>query len=190
MNREALTKLQATIIVAVIICIVIIGVSTWWVARREPTPLPPAPGETKSIIKVEAEGVVLHYSNELFWNEDAFLRILEHKTEFESNLIEQFNEKLSTCGERDEHTVYANVEFNGTRKSTILICDIQGAMISSDYFTFRWLLDPLGLDFIDNNFQESEKGLFWEGPINGVPTTITLSFPFPIAHCHAHVWRK
>lgn len=49
---------------------------------------------------------------------------------------------------------------------------------------------PLRADFIDSNFQESEKSLFWEGFIDSVLATIIISFPFPIAHCHLHVWRE
>jgi hypothetical protein len=145
---------------------------------------------TKSIIEVGAEGGVLHYQNESFWAEDQFSKILEYKAQFTSNIINQLNETLSIYGERNEYAVDAKVEFNQTRKSTILKCDIHGAMTSSDRYTFRWLLDPSGLDFIINDFQQSENELFWEGSINGIPTTITLTFPFPIAHCHAHVWRK
>lgn len=84
-------------------------------------------------------------------------------------MIENFIDDVSWYGEGDEHA------------------------------TFFWLLRPLGLDFIDNDFQESEKGLFWEGFVNGVPTTVTIQLPtvdgfvyeawaHPIGHCHAHVW--
>lgn len=152
----------------------------------------------KDSIRVEAEGIVLHYENESLWDEDQFSWILEHKTEFRSELIEQFNESLSTYGERGEYAVDANVEFNETRKSTILKCDVLGAVSKSGsryHATFRWLLRPLGLDFIDNGFEHPENGLYWEGSISGVPTTITLSFPVsvpawgqPNGHCHAHVW--
>ena len=54
-------------------------------------------------------------------------------------------------------------------------------------------------DFIDDDFVESEKGLFWEGFVNGVPATVTVELPtidsfvykawaHPIGHCHAHAW--
>ena len=65
--------------------------------------------------------------------------------------------------------------------------------------TFFWLLRPLGLDFIDSDFEESEKGLFWEGLVNGIPTSVSVDLPaidrsvyeawqHPVGHCHAHVW--
>jgi len=37
-------------------------------------------------------------------------------------------------------------------------------------------------------FKQSEKELDYEGEINGVTTKIRLAFPYPIAHCHEHVW--
>jgi hypothetical protein len=191
MSSEALTRLQVTIVIVVIVGATVVGVSVWWITK--PKPCPPFDLTENAVemgIRVEAEGVLLRYEEELFWSEDQFSEIMENQDEFSSNLIGNFSESLSIYGERNEHAVDTNIEFNQTRKSTILKCDIQGAMISSDYFTFRWLLNPLGLDFIDDNFQESEKSLFWEGLIDGIPTTITISFAFPIAHCHAHVWRK
>jgi len=191
MSRKAFTKLQAAFAIAIIICIVVIGVSVWWITKPKPSPLFHLKENAAKInIKVEAEGAVLHYREELFWSDAQFSEILRNENEFESNLTEQFNESLSMYGEHEEHAVNVNVTFNEAEKSTTLTCDIEGAMINSDYFTFRWLLDPLGLDFIVNKFQESEKELFWEGTIKGVPTSIIISFPFPINHCHAHVWRK
>jgi len=173
----------ATLLISVI-CVGVLADYVW--KNRELSNLT----RIKSVIKVEAEGDVLHYQNENFWTEDQFSKILDDQAQFASNITNQLNETLLIHGERNEYAVDAEVEFNLTRKSTVLKCDIHGAMISSDYYTFRWLLDPSGLDFINNNFQQSEKELFWEGSINDVPTTITLTFPFSIVHCHAHVWRK
>jgi len=115
---------------------------------------------------------------------------MQNRDEFSSYLIENFSESLSKYGEREEKAVNTKVEFNERGKSTLLTCDIQGAMASKDYFTFRWLLGRFGLDFINNRFQESEKELSWEGTVNSTIVTITIRFPYPISHCHAHVWRK
>jgi len=159
-------------------------------------------GETERIIKVEAHGIVLHYQNESFWSGDEMPRLLENKDEFSSKQIEKFINDLSRRGEGGEHAPNANVEFNEGRKSTILTCDIHGAVWeggNSYHATFFWLLRPLELDFIDNDFEESEKGLFWDGSVNGVPTTVSVELPtidsfvyeawsHPIGHCHAHVW--
>lgn len=152
----------------------------------------------KSIIKVEAEGTVLHLRNESFWVEDQFLSILEHKAEFKICLIEQLNESLSTYGERGEYAMDVNIEFDEVRKTTVLECNVLGAVSKSGskyHATFRWLLGTLKLDFIDDDFEHIEKGLHWKGLISGVPTTVILKFPVsvpawgqPNGHCHAHVW--
>lgn len=156
----------------------------------------------RSTIKVKAKGIVLHYRDESSWREDQYPVIMENKAEISSDLITKFVDALSRHSERGEHTVNAEVEFDESRKSTILRCDIHGAVSERDdsyYAVFSWLLRPLGLDFIDDDFGESEQGLFWEGAINGIPTTITVELPtidhtvyeawqHSIGHCHAHAW--
>lgn len=158
--------------------------------------------ETGRIVTVEVQGIVLHYQCESFWSEDEMCRILENKDEFSSEQIGKFIDDLSKHGDREEHALNAKVEFNEDRKSTILRCDIHGAISKSGngyHATFFWLLGPLELDFIDNDFEQSKKGLSWEGFVDSVPTTVTIELPtidgfvyeawrHPIGHCHAHVW--
>jgi hypothetical protein len=181
------------------VCTVVIGVSIWWITKPKPSPLFHLKENAVEInIKVEAEGVVLHYQEERFWSDDQFLKILQNKDEFKSNLTEQFNESLSTYG---KHMYNVNVEFNETKKSTILKCDVHDAASKSgkDYYaTFEWLLEPLGLDFIDSHFKESKNGLSWEGAVHDIPTTVLAQLPprdsiyeawhHPNGHCHAHAW--
>jgi len=158
-------------------------------------------GELKNVIEVRAEGTILHYQKESFWNETKFSEIMENKTDFIFDLIKNFNESLSVCGEGGERAINAQVEINEKNKSTILRCDIYGAIRKSGnsyHATFFWLLRPLELDFIDDHFEESREGLSWEGSVSGIQTTITIKLPpqnvayvawqHPIGHCHAHVW--
>jgi hypothetical protein len=167
-----------------------------------PTPTPTAMEEIEQIVKVEAEGVILHYQAESFWSEDEFSAILQNRDGFSSELIEKFTDDVAKHGERGEYVANAYVKFNDEEKSTVLSCDIRGAVRKSEKkysATFFWLLRPLGLDFIDNDFEESGKGLFWEGLINGIPTSVSVDLPaidnsvyeawqYPVGHCHAHVW--
>jgi hypothetical protein len=155
-----------------------------------------------SIVNVETEGVVLHYQNESYWEEGQYSVILQDKAKFSSDLIAKFVEDVSTHGEKCEEVANANIEINQGEMSTILKCDIHGAISKTGnnyHATFFWLLGLLRLDFIDDHFEESEKGLFWQGSVNGIPTTITVELPtingfvykaweHPIGHCHAHVW--
>jgi len=156
-----------------------------------PTPTPTAIGKLERIVVVEAEGVTLRYQGESLWGTDEFSAILQNRDDFSSNLIEEFIDDVSKHGERGEHITNAYVEFDENRKSTILRCDIVGAVRKSGTrynATFFWLLRPLGLDFIDSSFEEPDKGLFGEGLVNSTPTTITITLPASIGHCHAHVW--
>jgi len=154
---------------------------------RSPTPM----AEEERIVKVEAEGVTLHYQAESLWSEAEFATILQNRDSFTSDLLGKFIDDVSKQGDREERVANANVRFNEDRKSTIFTCDIEDAVRKSGsvyHATFFWLLRPLGLDFIDDHFKESEKELFWEGLINSTPTSITITLPASARHCHAHVW--
>lgn len=155
---------------------------------HEPTPFWLGENVAEKTIKIEAEGEILHYQENRVWSENYFHEIIEHKDEFEYTLIENFNQSLTTYGEYNEQAIGGNVEFDENKNMTVLECDIEGAK-SGNWFTFKWLLRPLGYPEFDfYNFQESEKGLSWEGTIDNVQTCITIRFPFAIDHCKAHVW--
>jgi hypothetical protein len=199
MSSEAPIKLQATIVIAVIVGATVVGLSVWWITKpKPPPPLDLTENAVEMDIRVEAEGVLLRYKEELFWSEDQFSAIVENQDEFSSNLIGNFSESLSTYGEREEYAVDADVEFNETGKSTVLKCVVCGAVSKSGNrytATFFWLLKPLDLDFIDDNFEHPERGLSWQGYISAILTAINLRFPVsvpawgqPNGHCHAHVW--
>lgn len=79
-------------------------------------------------------------------------------------------------------------------------CYIDGAISKSDdgyRGRFGWLLEPLGLDFINDNFQESKTGLCSEGTINSIPINVKVECPpqdcvyeawqYPVGHCHHHI---
>ncbi len=76
----------------------------------------------------------------------------------------------------------SNFSFDETSHSTVTECHVYGKISKSgdEYVAyFSWFLDPLTLDFIDDNFEESKTGLSWEGNIKGVPTTIKKQPPIP-----------
>ncbi|MCK4736496.1 MAG: PGF-CTERM sorting domain-containing protein [Methanophagales archaeon] len=161
----------------------------------------PETGILENNITVEVEETTIHYQKQSFWTESEFSAILENKEDFKSEIIQDFNEKLSRYGERGEYAVGADVEFEETKKATVFKCDVHDAVTKSDdsyRATFIWLLSPLGLDFIDDNFEESKEGLSWEGEVDGIPTSITIELPpqetvyaaweEPVGHCHGHVW--
>ncbi len=66
------------------------------------------------------------------------------------------------------------------------------------YADFLWLLTPLGLDFIESHFNETNHGLYWVGTLNNVSTEINVLLPKQatvykawggaVGHCHGHVW--
>ena len=177
-----------------------------------PTPTPPLPttpaevpmaeaeGELQRVIEARADGLIFHYLRQSFWGEKEFSDYLANQTRFKADFKEDLEQSLA------KNSVSASdysFSFDSTTRSTVIRCDIHDAITSSSEGRYRarfeWLLHPLGLDFIDNHFQESERGLSWEGSINSVPSTITVELPtidssvykaweHPIGHCHAHAW--
>ena len=143
----------------------------------QPMSGPPSAGEeTKQIITIEARDQILRYQWQSFWTEEKFSQLSEN------DLKARFKEKYKVKAENFE------VSFDKTKKSTILICDIEGAMYSANQYEFHWLLGDLPFDLFA--FKQSEKELTYEGKVNDVPTTIRLIFPYAISHCHEHVWPK
>ena len=196
-HKPKLKHAIAIALTAICVCTVLIGigVSPLWAVQPG---VVPETGLLENYITVEVEGTIIHYQKQSFWKESEFSAILENKEEFKTSMIENFKKELSTYRERDEQAVNAEVVFDEERKSTILTCDIQGAMLRSGYFTFCWLLDPLKLDFIDDKFNESKEELSWEGKVDDIPTNIIIKLPpqesvyeaweQPVGHCHGHVW--
>ena len=173
-----------------------------------PTPSPPPTevspakeqGEIKRVIEVEADELTCHYLRQSFWTEEEFSAHLANQAQFKADFKEDFEQR------EVKYNVSASdyqFSFDTATQSTVARCDIHDAITLSGEDEYRarfeWLLKPLGLDFIDNNFKKSEKGLSWEGSIKGIPTTVTVKLPtidnfvykaweHPIGHCHAHVW--
>ena len=162
-----------------------------------PTPLPAEvpqakeEGEIQRIIEVKAEGLTVHYSRQSFWGEKEFSHHLANQAKFKSDFKKDFEQGLAQSDRPVTASDYS-FSFDRTTCSTVTRCDIHGAISKRGdkyHATFFWLLRPLGLDFIDDKFRESEKELFWEGSIQGVPTTVTLELPVSgFGNCHAHAW--
>lgn len=168
-----------------------------------PAEVPPAEeqGELKRAIEVEADGLTCHYLRHSLWSGEEFSTQLADQAQFEADFKEDFEQGLAQSDRPVSASDYS-FPFDSVTQSTTIQCDVHGAISkegNSYRATFFWLLKPLGLDFIDDNFSESEKGFSWEGSINGVATTIGIRLPTidhqiyeawasPIGHCHAHAW--
>ena len=154
------------------------------VAKEEKAPKIEEIRPLRNAIEIKAEGEVLHYQRESFWNDKQFSNFLESKEEVEAKKINSFKRTLEIY---NRYAVNHKIEFDESKKSIVLICDIEGAKEGS-WFDFDWFLRPYDLDFIDNRFQRKEKELYWEGKVERVKTTISIKFPYSISNCHEHVW--
>jgi len=168
-----------------------------------PAEVPPAEekGEIRRVVEVKAEGLTLHYLRQSFWGEERFSNYLANQAQFRADFKEDFERGLAQSDVSVSASDYS-FSFDSATHSTVAQCDVHSAISKRDnryHATFFWLLKPLGLDFIDDDFKESETGLSWEGVIKGIPTTVTVKLPtidslvyeawqHPIGHCHAHAW--
>lgn len=140
---------------------------------------------------LHGEEAEMTYQGQCFWSAEKFSGLSD------ANLMELFNQTY------DVDAGNFNFSFNETSHSTVTECHVYGKISKSgdEYVAyFSWFLDPFSLDFIDDNFAESETGLSWEGNINGVPTSIKIECPpqdsvyglgpygVGVGHCHAHIW--
>ncbi len=155
--------------------------------------------EVRWVVEVRADGLTLHYLRQSSWGEKRFSNYLANQAQFRADFKEQFEQELALSHASASDYSFS---FDSATQSALIGCDIHDAIskTAGKYRArFEWLLNPLGLDFIDDNFKESEKGLSWEGVVEDVPMTIIVELPTIdssvyeawadlIGHCHAHAW--
>lgn len=149
-------------------------------------------------LKLPYQETELVYQRQSFWTEEEFLGIWADKAKFEND----FKTELEAMSKNYRITTHEfEFSFDQGTCSTIATCHIDGA-ISKSANTYRgrfgWLLEPIGLDFINSNFKESNHGLSWKGITSGISITIEVECPLqdciykawqePVGHCHQHVW--
>jgi len=181
----------------------------------EPTPTPtvsatPMPAATPTaiqegrVITVEAEELILNYSQELYWDEGQFAQEYDVYSADKARYLEDIVEGFS-----DEFLKPANLQVTGWRislrseyeleagKATYLAliqCKIHGAASGTaekPYFRSEWLLKPLlgeRADLYDFEYTADRTALVYEGKTDHTPITIIFRFPKPIDHCHYHIW--
>jgi hypothetical protein len=140
----------------------------------------------KRVIKIEAEGDLLHYQEESFWDEESFYEVISSKEKFEAKKIDSFKRDAESLG---RNIVNPSIKFDESKRTTLLLCDVKGTR-QGNWYDFDWFLRPLGLDFLDSHFERKDMELYWEGKIRGINAIISIKFPFPISNCHEHVWRR
>ena len=138
---------------------------------------------------------------------DCKIRIRYAASSFD-RLVSDWNDNLNLIVE--EVSVYKepgtsirdlNITYSRTLHMVFIDFNVTGAVSISHgscRATFIWLLEPLGLDFIDDHFNEYNDRLTWSGEINNVKYTVKIMLPEEdepysawgslVGHCHGHVW--
>ena len=149
-----------------------------------PKPLPeevveqPAGHLLRRVVRITAQKPILHYREQLFWDEAYFSEILQNKDQAEAAQHQHINDyRLSVSN--------YGLTFNEADKGTIASCDLEGAFFGTTA-DFTKLLR--GYDFDLYGFKQARTKLVYKGNIDGVPTVLSFEFPYSIGHCHYHVW--
>jgi hypothetical protein len=186
-------------------------------AALTPTPSQPAPVVTvtpmptimpsaikeRRIITVEAAGLIINYSQGLYWGKERFDQEYDaysvDKARYLEDFVEGFSKKFlkPTNLDATDWKVSFRSEYElGADKATYLAliqCKIHGAAsgtAESPTLRTEWLLKPIfgsKPDLYDFE-QPTDRTLVYEGEIDHIPITITFGFSKPINHCHYHVW--
>lgn len=121
----------------------------------QPSVGPPLVGEeSRQVIRMEVIDQIIYWECQSFWTEEKFAELSKN------NLIARFEGKYKV----DARGFEVSLEEAG--RSTIVKCQVYGCVSrGADRYTadFLWFLRPLMLDFIDDNFEESNHGLFLGG---------------------------
>lgn len=189
----------------VIIAVIVVGLVIFLYYTNQPSPTTykvenvENVNMTKWVIETRIEDDYIVCEMTIYYNQTDFKRIMDnwdqYKTMLESN-ISQFKEPSTSI--RD-----LNIKYIVNSFSVHIYFKVLGALTKDSYHhqcraTFLWLLRPLGLDFIDDHFQEFNDRLTWSGELNGVYYDITILLPkqdkpykacaSDVGHCHGHVW--
>ena len=148
------------------------------------------------IIVTGINGSVIQYREAAVYDEVAFKTIVKGWDEASDKVVDIVLNRYKGTKIVDAKAHY--IEGNDT---IVVEFRVLGKAWSEDnrgYADFLWLLTPLRLDFIDSHFEETNEGLFWNGILDGVNTSVKVllppqSVPYrawqePIGHCHGHVW--
>ncbi len=186
--------------IAIVVVILLLVGSYYYIYAPKGKKTRILPSEVENRITAEVKDSTCHYKQERVWSEKEFQQILGDEEGFKERMVDDFKEAHEPYG-----IVIKNcyIHLDKDNRITTLECDVEGFVYKSDdSYTaeFDWLIRPLGLDFIDNKFNETKDSLSWSGVINGTKTSILIRLPpmnktyaawgQPNGHCHAHVWWK
>ena len=160
--------------------------------------------QKRRAITVRGEGLILNYSEEVYWGEEQFNqeyeKYSENKAKYLKDFIENFSHMFLESGlKANDWSISFKSQYSLKTKETtysvLVQCKIDGAgsgTRESPYFRTEWLLMPiLGGEIDLYKFKYlTNKMLAYEGEVNHIPIKITFEFSKPISHCHYHIWYR
>jgi len=184
--------------ISLFIAILLIITAFMLIIPPDKTPSPHNFKPVSRIIIANVSIVGTDYMEKITYSPEDFSQILKNLSSVENSLLQDFKSRVSSY---NIEMVDLKVRVLNDSYSLLLSCFVKGNVWStSSGFTadMSWLINPLGLDLIDDHFEETNHSLEWKGNLQGIYTEIYIELPpqnmsyrawqQPVGHCHAHIW--
>jgi len=145
--------MRRVILLIISLCIIFIGIiyliqTVSRILKQKP------PGPIKQEVKIRVEDNILHFYKETFWSENDFVKLSKFKNEFVLSEINSFKNNLK---DHERYITNLRLNFDESRKATILSCDVKGIEVAGKY-DFDWFLKPLSLTLPPINLEPIDLG--------------------------------
>ncbi|MFP4005786.1 MAG: hypothetical protein ACLFUR_03585 [Candidatus Hadarchaeia archaeon] len=144
--------------------------------RREPNgvQIPERRNAITRTLRIEVTGEVMYYRETYIWSENDYVNIKDKREEFEELQKDLFKDKY------DIEPEFTEIRFFDTDRSTLFQCEVWDKVGEEENVyvgNFDWFLNPLGLNFVDNEFEETNANLIWNNELDEISTGIVLDLP-------------
>jgi len=206
------SSLRTWLLTAIIVLIVVVAVAlmlSWPAApatRTSPATVSTKVAKTmaaklnplRRVLTVSVVQDRARYVEVIVYSEEDFKRIIASWAEISEKFKKEFRSKVEGYGVKIEDLKVSKIPENCSIAITCIVAGCIWSTAGGYYADMSWLIRPLGLDFIDDHFQETTHSLEWTGKINNIETKIVVNLPpqstpyeawrHPVGHCHAHIW--
>ncbi len=171
------------------------------------TSITTSPPSTSSTTSIELKPLALHLvinvsCNMWYINESLVYNKVIQEQLYSLSLAEArivLKPVLNYIKEHGGNITSMNFSINGNK--VIITFSLKGFLWRTDgecYADTSWILEPLGLDLINNHFKETNSSLSWSGKAGNITLSIVFLLPpqkkvykswqEEVGHCHAHIW--
>lgn len=200
-EKGKIRKIPRPLVIVIALSILAVGVLTFMGEepedRKKPTKveIPPKEEAISRSFRIMVRGEIIHYKETYTWSENNYLNIIENKTGFRTIQVQHFEDKY------DIEPKFHETKFIKSDMSTLFECEIREKVTENEgkyTANLSWLLNPYGLNFVENEFEETKTELKWHGELDQISTGIIIDLPpqenkysewgEPAGYNHSTIW--